>query len=68
MISIVSFLDRVFSLIQVLLKKIQEKRAQDERDSLEANPADWFNEHFDGVSDTSNETETSQANTNYPAK
>ena len=68
MISIVSFLDKVLGLIQVLLKKIQEKRAQDERDSLEANPAEWFSEHFDGVQSTSDKTETSQANTNYPAK
>lgn len=68
MISIVSFLDRVLSLIQVLIKKIQEKRAQDERDSLEANPAEWFSEHFDGVQSTSDEAKTSQANTHYPAK
>lgn len=65
MISIVSFLDRVLSLIQVLIRKAQEKRAQNERDKLESNPADWFHHHFDGVSDS--KTKTDKTDTNHPA-
>ena len=67
MISIVAFLDRVLSLIQVYLKKIQDKRAQDERDKLENDPFDFYVHHFDGVSDTSSQTKADKADSNHPA-
>lgn len=65
MISIVSFLDRVLSLIQVLIRKAQEKRAQNERDKLENDPFDFYVHHFDGVSDS--KTKTNETDTNHSA-
>lgn len=65
MISIVSLLDRVLSLIQVLIRKAQEKRAQNERDKLENDPFDFYMHHFDGVSDTSSQTKANKTNTNH---
>ena len=67
MISIVSFLDRVLSLIQVLIRKAQEKRAQNERDKLENDPFDFYVHHFDGVSESSSKAKTNETNTNHPA-
>lgn len=40
--ALVSFLER-------LGRKREQREAQNERDDLESNPADWYNQHFDGV-------------------
>lgn len=44
-------------LLDKLISTIQTRKNQDERDNLEASPAEWFDNHFDGVSpDNSDKT------------
>ena len=43
-------LEIFFRLLDKLISSIENRKKQDERDELEASPADWFDEHFDGVS------------------
>lgn len=68
MISIITLLDKVLSLVQIFIKKLQEKRAQDERDKLENDPFDFYVQHFDGVSDSSNKAKASETNAQNSAK
>lgn len=68
MISVIAFMDKVLGFIQLYLKKLQEKKAQDERNKLENDPFDWYVHHFDGVSDKSTKTKTNETDINYPAK
>jgi hypothetical protein len=50
-------LEIFFRLLDKLIKSIELKKAQDARNDLEKNPADWFDDHFNGVSsDKSNKT------------
>lgn len=41
-------LEIILRLLDNLLAAIKFKRAQNERDKLEANPADFFIDHFNG--------------------
>lgn len=51
-------LEIFFRLLDKLISAIQNRKNQDERDELEASPAEWFTNHFDGVSpDKSNKTD-----------
>lgn len=46
-------LEIILRLIDKLLTAISLKKAQDEREKLSQDPANWFNTHFGyGVSDT----------------
>jgi hypothetical protein len=55
-------LEIILRLIDKLLTAISFKKAQNERDKLEQNPADFFISHFNsGVSDTADKTD--KANT-----
>jgi len=40
------------------------KKAQNERDKLEQNPADWFTNHFGGVSKSADKTDKANAKDN----
>lgn len=55
-------LEILLRLIDQLLAAIAFKKAQNERDKLEENPAGWFNGHFGGgvssTTDTSDKTDT----------
>ena len=47
-------LELFLRLLDKLITSFQNKKAQSERNKLEQNPADWFNDHFNGgVSKTS---------------
>ena len=48
--------------MQKLWKAHQEKKWQKENDKLEASPADWFEQHFDGVSTMPTDDKTEQTN------
>ncbi len=61
--NLVALLDKVFFFLQKLWKSHNEKKWQKEHDDLEASPADWFDEHFDGVSTMPTDDKAEQANT-----
>lgn len=54
-------LEILLRLIDKLLTAISLKKAQNERQKIESNPADWFTNHFGGVSESANKTD--KANT-----
>jgi hypothetical protein len=49
MIRIIAVLDRLLALLQGWVARQEHKKAQEARDALEQNPADWFDTHFNGV-------------------
>jgi len=58
MISFLSLLDKLLTLVQSYAAVLKQRKAQRELDALEANPADWFANHFDGLPDESNKDKT----------
>jgi hypothetical protein len=51
-------LEIILRLLDNLLAAIKFKKAQNDRDKLEANPADFFTQHFNGgLSDTNSQTD-----------
>jgi hypothetical protein len=55
-------LEIILRLLDNLLAAIKFKKAQNDRDKLEANPADFFIQHFNGgLSDANSQTD--KANT-----
>lgn len=61
-------LEIILRLLDNLLAAIKFKRAQNERDKLEANPADFFIDHFNGgLPNTSDKTDKTST-PNNPAK
>ena len=61
--NLVALLDKVFFFLQKLWKSYNEKKWQKEHDDLEASPADWFDEHFDGMSAMPTDDKAEQTNT-----
>jgi hypothetical protein len=61
MITLLSILDKLLTLIQVWVVAKKEKDAQEQMDQVEANPADWFEHHFDSLHTSEPETVNSQA-------
>lgn len=58
-------LEIILRLLDNLLAAIKFKRAQNERDKLEANPADFFIQHFNGgLSNTSDKTDKASTPSN----
>ena len=45
----IELINRLLAFIEAFLRKKESKEAQHEVDELEANPNDWFNDHFGGV-------------------
>lgn len=62
-----SVLEIILRLVDKLLTAIAFKKAQNERDKLEQNPADFFVDHFGGMSDTTDKTDKADT-TNNTAK
>ena len=60
MASLFAFLDKLFFFIQKLWKQHNEKEWQKEQDVLEESPADWFEQHFDGMSSLPTNDKTKQ--------
>lgn len=50
-------LEIILRLIDNLLTAIKFRKAQNDRNELEKNPADWFTNHFGGVSESANKTD-----------
>ncbi len=51
-------LEIFFRILDKLIKSFQARKNQDARDKLEDAPAEWFDNHFNGVSpDKSDKTE-----------
>lgn len=52
---------RVFELLVTIVDRMlrtrQQRKAQEERDELENNPAGWFDGHFDGMRKSSNDAD-----------
>jgi len=61
--NLVALLDKIFFFLQKLWKSHNEKKWQKEHDELEASPADWFDEHFDGMPAMPSDDKAEQANT-----
>jgi len=62
MISFISVIDKLLTFLDRWVALQKEKKAQKEYNELEANPADWFDNHFDGLSDESDKTEPTKTN------
>lgn len=50
-------------LVGAAYKAIKERINQRDRNKLEANPAEWFDDHFGGVSNESSNSKTNEADT-----
>lgn len=62
MITLLSILDKLLTLIQVWVVAKKEKDAQEQMDQVEADPADWFEHHFDSLHTYESKTSNTQAN------
>jgi hypothetical protein len=62
MISFLAVIDKLLTFLDRWVALQKEKKAQKEYDELEANPADWFDNHFSGLSDESSKAESTKAN------
>lgn len=51
----------VVEYLKRLARKREQKDAQDDRNELEENPADWFNSEFGGVQRDDNASEADKA-------
>lgn len=49
MFNLVSLLDKLLTLLQGWVARQENKKAQEARDEIEQNPADWFDNHFSGL-------------------
>lgn len=59
-----SVLEIILRLVDKLLTAIAFKKAQNERDKLEQNPADFFVDHFSGMSDTTDKADKADTTDN----
>lgn len=60
-----NLLEIILRLVDKLLTAIAFKKAQNERDKLEANPADFFADHFNGgLPDTTDKTDKTSTTDN----
>ena len=57
-------LEIILRLVDKLLTAIAFKKAQNERNKLENNPADFFMDHFGGMSDTTDKTDKTNTKDN----
>ena len=58
-------LEIILRLVDKLLTAIAFKKAQNERDKLEANPAEWYVDYFNGgLSDTNSKTDKASTTDN----
>lgn len=53
-------LEILLRLIDKFLLALQHKKNQEAMDELEANPAEWFDNHFDGMPTMSADDKTNQ--------
>jgi hypothetical protein len=64
MIKLAALLTKILSLVELFILHRKKADAQKQRDAVEANPVDWFTNHFGGVSAKSDEAKsTDEANT-----
>lgn len=49
MIKLISIIYGLLMLIKSYQTKKEQEVAQNEADKIDANPSDWFNNHFDGM-------------------
>lgn len=49
MSSLLAVLDKLLTMLQSWMARREQSKLQEARDELENNPADWFVNHFDGV-------------------
>jgi len=63
MISVFAVLDKLLDMLNAWMVKQEQKKAQEARDEMEENPADWFEHHFDGMSssDTAKDDKANKA-------
>lgn len=68
--TLLAVLDKILWVLLVWKRSVDEKKAQESRDELEANPAGWFSKHFSGrVSEQSSQsTNSDQTNAGDPSK
>ena len=60
-----NLLEIILRLVDKLLTAIAFKKAQNERDKLEANPAEFFADHFNGgLSNTTDKTDKTNTPSN----
>ena len=64
MLKWISVLDKLLSLLQGWVARLEHKKAQEARDALDKDPANWFDNHFGGSVHASDKTsKTDQADT-----
>ena len=63
MIKIIAVLDRLLALLQGWVARQEHKKAQEARDALEQNPADWFDTHFSNGVRTDSTSKTDKTDT-----
>jgi predicted KAP-like P-loop ATPase len=63
MMQFAALLNKLLSFVELLIARWKKADAQKQRDQVERDPHGWFDTHFNGVSDTNNQT-TSADQTN----
>jgi hypothetical protein len=63
MFNLLSLLDKLLTLLQGWVARQENKKAQEARDELEQNPADWFDEHFSNGVRPDDSSKTDKTNT-----
>lgn len=54
--------------VERFFKRKEAREAQDERDKLEENPANWYNDHFGGVRKQQPDDSANKADANSDSK
>lgn len=56
MMQFAAVLNKLLTFVEFLFARWKKADAQKQRDQVERNPYGWFSTHFNGVSDSNNQT------------
>lgn len=65
---LLAIIDRLLALYQEWAAKKEQKDVQQESEQLEANPAVWFEQHFDSLHDYHAKAVSPQTDPQHPAE
>lgn len=69
MMQFAALLNKLLSFVELLIARWKKADAQKQRDQIERDPHGWFDTHFNGLSNTDNQTTTAdQTNTKNTAE
>ena len=63
MIRLIAVIDKLLTFLQGWVARQEHKKAQETRDAIDQNPADWFDTHFSNGVRTDKPSKTDETNT-----